>query len=63
MTKRKRRHSGFKLDPLAVVEKDITFDHLVGFFVRRRFMPIDAFRLQNGKEIFSHGIVMAVATS
>ena len=63
MAKRERRHSGFQLDPLTVVEKDIAVDHVVGFTKRGRFVPVDAFRLENREEIFSHGIVIAVATS
>ena len=50
MTKRKRRHSGFKLDPLAVVEKDIAVDYVVGFTIRGRSVPVDAFRLENLEE-------------
>ena len=63
MAKRKRRHSGFQLDPLTVVEKDIAIDHVVGFAKRGRFMPVDAFGLENREEVFGHGIVIAVATS
>lgn len=61
MPKCKQRHSGFQLDPLTGVEKDIAVDHTVGFTKRGRFVPVDAFRLDNREEIFSHGFVITVS--
>ena len=43
--KRKRRHSGFQLDPLTVVEKDVSVDHIIGFNKRSWLMPVDAFSI------------------
>ena len=31
VTKHERRHSGFELDLLTIVEKDVSVDHIIGF--------------------------------
>ena len=53
MTKRKRRHSGFELNPLAFAKKDITIDHIIGFIKRSWLMPVNAFSLENREEVLA----------
>lgn len=63
VTKHERRHSGFKLDLLTIVEKDVSVDHIIGFNKRSWLMPVDAFSLENREKVISHSIIIAVATS
>ena len=53
VTKHERRHSGFKLDLLTIVEKDVSVDHIIGFNKRSWLMPVDAFSLENREKVFS----------
>ena len=63
MAKRERRHSCFCLNALGVIESDVAVNERPGKSERRQLVPVDTFCLEDGEEILSHGIVIAVATS
>ena len=63
MTKRERRRSGFCLDALGVVESDVAVNERPGNSKGRQLVPVDAFGFEDGEEILSHGVVVAVTTS
>ena len=60
---RQRRLSSFELDALMVVEVDIAVDHFVCFRKSSRFVSVDTLSLEDGEEIFRHGVVIWVTFS
>ena len=46
-----------------IVKVDVSVNHLVGLGERSRFVPVNAFGFEDGKEIFSHGVVIRVPPS
>ena len=63
VAKRKRSHSCFRLDTLVVIKVNVAINHGVCFTKRLWFMTINAFCLEDGEEVFSHGIVVRVTAS
>ena len=60
MTKRERRHSCFQLNVLMVVEMAEQVNHAIGYSEGSRSMTVDAFCFEDGEEILSHGVIIAV---
>ena len=58
---RKRRLSSFELDALVIVEVDVSVNHLVGFREGSWFVAVNALCLENGEEIFRHGVVVRIS--
>ena len=46
-----------------IVKVDVSVNHLVGLGERSRFVPVNAFGFEDGKEILRHSIVITVFTS
>ena len=63
MPKRERRRSCFRLNALGVVEIDVAVNERPGKSEGCQLVSVDTFRFEDGEEILSHGIVIAVATS
>ena len=63
MAQRQRRHSCFALDALVIVKMDVAVNHLVRFQKGSRFVAVNAFCFENGKEIFRHCVVVRVSAS
>lgn len=63
MAKRERRHASFLLDALMVVEMDVSVDQIISFAKGSRFVPVEAFRFEDGEEVFSHRIVIRIPSS
>ena len=53
----------FELNALVVVKSDEIVDERTSLRKRGKLVAVHTFRLENGKEFLSHGIVVAVATS
>ena len=63
MAERERRHSCFVLDAVVVVKMDIPVDHLVCFGESGRFVAVNTFCFEDGKEILRHRVVIRIAFS
>lgn len=63
MPKRERRRSCFRLNTFGVVESDIAVNERPGKSEGRQLVSVDAFGFEDGEEILSHGVVVAVTTS
>ncbi len=46
-----------------VVEIDELVNHISGLLEGSYLLPVDALRLEDGKEILRHGVIIAVPTS
>ena len=46
-----------------IVEIDIVIDQLIGLIEGSGLMPVNAFCFEDGEEIFSHSIIVAVSAS
>ena len=58
-----RRLSSFELDTLVVAEVYVLVNHLVSFREGVWFLPVNALCFEDGKEIFSHRIVIWIPAS
>ena len=53
MAQRERHYSCFNLNALVVVEMNVAVNHIVGICESFGLVPVNAFCLEDGKEIFS----------
>ena len=44
-----------------VVEIDEAIDHVIGLLIGSGLVAVNAFRLENGEEVFCHSVVITVA--
>lgn len=63
VAQRKRRHSSFQLDALVVVEINEIINEFSGLLKILDLLAVNTLGLENGEEVFHHGVVIAVSPS